>query len=113
MKELIDLNKLGVSPEIIYHPLCEVVTPFDVINQWNNEENLRHGTVGTGYKSALDRVAAGYHITVRDCANIMVLRTKIASLIKNYYDFSSSLPMYNIDDWCVRVHEYFKSRDNI
>lgn len=104
-----ELNKLGVYPEIIYHPLCEVVTPFDVINQWNNEENLKHGTVGTGFKSALDRVAAGYHITVRDCANIMVLRAKIASLIKNYYDFSSSLPMYNIDDWCVRVHEYFKS----
>lgn len=109
MEELADLNKMGVNPEIIYHPLCEVVTPFDVISQWNNKENLRHGTVGTGFKSALDRVAAGYHITVRDCANIMVLRTKIASLIKNYYDFSSTLPMYSIDDWCIKVHEYFKS----
>ena len=109
MEELADLNKMGVNPEIIYHPLCEVVTPFDVISQWNNKENLRHGTVGTGFKSALDRVAAGYHITVRDCANIMVLRTKIASLIKNYYDFSSNLPMYNIDEWCVKVYEYFKS----
>lgn len=109
IKELKDLNKLGVNPEIIYHPLCEVVTPFDVISQWNNEENLKHGTVGTGFKSTLDRVAAGYHITVRDCANIMVLRTKIASLIKNYYDFSSELPMYNIDEWCVKVYEYFKS----
>ena len=39
----------------------------------------------------------------------MVLRTKIASLIKNYYDFSSTLPMYSIDDWCIKVHEYFKS----
>ena len=39
----------------------------------------------------------------------MVLRTKIASLIKNYYDFSSNLPMYNIDEWCVKVYEYFKS----
>lgn len=107
--ELRDLNKLGVSPEIIYHPLCEVVTPFDVISQWNNEENLKHGTVGTGFKSTLDRVAAGYHITVQDCTNIMVLRTKIASLIKNYYNFSSELPMCNIDNWCVEVYEYFKS----
>lgn len=109
MAELKDLNKLGISPEIIYHPLCEVVTPFDVISQWNNEENLKHGTVGTGFKSTLDRVAAGYHITVRDCANIMVLRTKMASLIKNYYDFNSELPMCNIDEWCVKVYEYFKS----
>lgn len=109
IEELKDLNKLGVNPEIIYHPLCEVVTPFDVISQWNNEKNLKHGTVGTGFKSTLDRVAAGYHITVRDCANIMVLRTKMVSLIKNYYDFSSELPMYNIDEWCVKVYEYFKS----
>lgn len=109
MKELKDLNKMGVNPEIVYHPLCEVVTPFDVINQWNDENNLKHGTVGTGFKSTLDRVAAGYHITVCDCMNIMVLRAKIASLLANYYSFSSELPMYNIDDWCVRVYEYFRS----
>lgn len=110
IKELEDLNKLGITPEIIYHPLCEVVTPFDVISQWNNDENLRHGTVGTGFKTTLDRVAKGYHLTVMDCRNITVLRSKIVSILYNYYDnlITSSL-MSNIDEWCVKVYEYFKS----
>lgn len=108
MKELGDLNKLGISPEIIYHPLCEVVTPFDVISQWNDAENLRHGTVGTGFKPTLDRAAAGYHLTVVDCLNLMVLRNKIASIIDNYYHFDSvSHPMYNIDEWCISTFSYF------
>lgn len=110
MKELEDLNKLGVTPEIIYHPLCEVVTPFDVISQWNDDENLKHGTVGTGFKTTLDRVAKGYHLTVMDCRNIMVLRAKIVSIMRNYYnDLMGNSLMLNIDEWCVKVHEFFNS----
>ena len=108
MKELEDLNKLGITPEIIYHPLCEVVIPFDVISQWNNDENLKHGTVGTGFKAALDRVAKGYHLTAMDCRNIMILRAKVTSIVYNYYaDLVSDFPMLNIDEWCVKVHEFF------
>lgn len=107
--ELQDLNKLGISPEIIYHPLCEVVTPFDVISQWNDDENLRHGTVGTGFKSTLDRAFRGYHLTVADCLNLMVLRTKIVSIWDNYYNLECEMIVPNIDEWCLKVHEYFKS----
>lgn len=110
MRELEDLNKLGVSPEIIYHPLCEVVTPFDVVSQWNDDENLKHGTVGTGFKTTLDRVAKGYHLTVMDCRNIMVLRTKLFSIVHNYYEglmWNSLMP--NIDEWCRKVYTFFNT----
>ena len=110
MKELEDLNKLGVTPEIIYHPLCEVVTPFDVISQWNDDENLKHGTVGTGFKTTLNRVANGYHLTVMDCRNIMVLRAKIVSIMHNYYnDLMKDSLMLDIDEWCRKVYEFFNT----
>lgn len=112
MKELEDLNKIGIYPEIYYHPLCEVVTPLDVITQWNDDTNLKHGTVGTGFKSTLDRASKGYHLTVIDCKNIMVLRAKITSILLNYYGkLLGRVPMLNIDDWCVKVHKYFSSVD--
>lgn len=109
MDELQDLNKIGITPEIYYHPLCQIVTPFDVYNQWNDEENRRHGTVGTGFKSTLDRVKSGYSLTVMDCKNIMVLRSKIASLMANYFNVESTYPMQNMDEWCFKVYNYFKS----
>lgn len=109
LRELDDLNKIGIYPEIIYHPLCEIVTAFDVVSQWKDKKNIEHGTVGAGFKSTLDRAAAGYHITVQDCANVLILRAKVMSLLENYYSFSSKVPISNIDEWCIKVHEYFKS----
>lgn len=105
--ELQDLNELGVTPEIIYSPMCQVVTPYDVISQWNNDENLAHGTVGTGFKSTLDRVKAGYSLTAFDCTNLYVLRAKIKGIREFYYKFSSDKPERDIDAWCMKVHAYF------
>lgn len=109
IKELQDLNKLGIHPEIIYNPLCEVVIPFDVITQWNDKKNLKHGSVGTGFKAALDRVAAGYHITVVDCLNPLVLREKIIAILDNYYNLDGYDIMLNVNDWCLQASGYFNS----
>lgn len=110
LAELEDLNKLKVYPEIYYSPLCQVATPFDVIEQWNNEDNLRHGTVGTGYKSVLDRVAKGYSLTIADCRNLFVLRTKMLSMMVNYWKTgNSAFPSINLDEWCLKVYHYFDS----
>lgn len=109
--ELGDLNKLGVNPEIIYSPFCQVVTPFDVIAQRNDKENLAHGTVGTGYQTTLNRVKSGYSLTIIDCLNINVLRAKINSIRDHFYHFDTgdTAIEINIDSWCNQVCGYFNS----
>lgn len=36
-----------------------------------------HSTVGTGFKTCLDRVKSGYNLMVIDCLNIHILREKV------------------------------------
>lgn len=107
MLEGTDLAKMGVRPIVQYHPHCQVVIPFDVYSQVNNEENLRHGTVGTGFKACLDRVKAGYSLTVVDCMNPYILREKLNAIVDNYYNMSSKYPSIDLDNWCRLAHAYF------
>lgn len=48
--EAMDLKKLGITPKIIYNPLCQVIVPFDVYSQVSDVVNLRHGTVGNVFR---------------------------------------------------------------
>lgn len=103
------LRAIGIEPTITYDPKCEIIVPFDVWNQWGNQENRKHGTVGVGIKSALDRIKDGYHLTILDARNIFVLREKIKSIQDNYYKISGSpLPTskFTINDWIEAVHKY-------
>lgn len=102
------LRALGIEPEITYDPRCEIIVPFDVWNQWGNQENREHGTVGVGIKSALDRIKNGYHLTILDARNIFVLREKIKSIQDNYYKISGTLPTskFTINDWIETTHKY-------
>lgn len=103
-----ELHKMGVKPCIVYSPLCQVVTPYDVWHQWNDKDNLAHGTVGTGFKPTLDRVKAGYSLTVMDCLNLNILIAKMEAIRDNYYPyFNSEFPDMNIKHWCKGVNAYF------
>lgn len=103
------LNEIGIQPKIIYDSKCQVVIPFDVYSQINNKENLRHGTVGTGFKACLDRVKAGYNLTVMDCLNLNILREKINAIADNYYVMTSNYPSIDLDNWCRATYAYFQS----
>lgn len=110
MLEYKELEKLGFPPKIYYSPLCEVVLPYDRVEQITDETNLIHGTVGTGFKKCLDRVKAGYHLTVADCTNLNVLRCKVMAIVANYYGHLQSEQLtVNIDQWCIDVFNYFSS----
>lgn len=103
--ETTELYKLGIVPKIIFSPFCELVTPFDVINQWNNSTNREHGTVGTGFKSVLDRVKNGYSLTIADARNLLILREKVYNIERHYYKFTSEVPTTNLDEWIVGVNK--------
>ena len=102
------LRCMEIEPKAIYSPECEIITPFDIWNQWKNTENRENGTVGSGFKSALDRIKNGYHLTMVDARNILVLRAKIKSIQDNYYRWTSPYPTTNftIDKWIYIVNKY-------
>lgn len=103
------LREIGIEPKVIYSPLCEIITPFDIFSQWANTENREHGTVGSGYKPALDRIKAGYHLTMLDARNVFVLREKIRSIQDNYYkwkDIPYPTTNFTIDKWVYLVNQY-------
>lgn len=102
--EMAELYNIDIVPKIIFSPFCELVTPYDVISQWNNSENRLHGTVGTGFKTTLDRIKAGYHLTILDATNLLILREKVHNIGKYYYKFVSNVPTTNIDDWILAVN---------
>lgn len=104
------LKSKGVEPKIIYSPLCELITPFDVWYQWGNIQNREHGTVGVGIKSALDRIKNGYHLTITDAKNIIVLREKVKSIQTNYYKMSGLVKKdFSIDKYVEGVYDYVNS----
>lgn len=110
MLEFKALEKIGCTPTIYYAPTCQIVLPFDVWGQWGDTENLKHGSVGTGYKKCLDRGKAGYGITVLETMNINVLREKIRGIMNGYYKMKedTKFPMaFDIDKWCTLVYSYF------
>lgn len=101
------LKSKGIEPKIIYSPLCELITPFDVWYQWGNIQNREHGTVGVGIKSALDRIKDGYHLTMSDARNIIVLREKVKSIQTNYYKMSGLVKKdFSIDKYIEGVYDY-------
>lgn len=107
--EYAELTSQGIVPKIIFSPECELVTPFDVINQWNNSSNREHGTVGTGFKSTLDRVKNGYHLTIVDALNYQVLKEKVYNIGRYYYDFKSNSPVVKLDEWLDGVYKMANS----
>ena len=102
--EIAELQQIQIVPKIIFSPLCELVTPFDVISQWNNKENRSHGTVGTGFKSTLDRIKNGYSLTILDATNLLVLKEKVYNIGRYYYKYDSEGISVNINDWIVAVN---------
>ena len=101
--ELRVLNSCGIKPTIVYSPLCELITPLDIWYQRQDQNNRQHGTVGTGFKACLDRVKNGYHLTMLDALNILVLREKVKSILANYYKQDKpGLLDFDLDYWiCV------------
>lgn len=106
--EMTELKRMGITPEIIFSPFCELVTPYDVISQWNNTQNRMHGTVGTGFKQVLDRAKSGYSLTIADAKNLLILREKVHNIGRYYYNFVTDVPTINIDDWIVAVNRMAK-----
>lgn len=72
------------NPIIYVNPLCKVTTPFDIDHNINAEKIKKHGSVGVGFGSTIQRNENYYKLFVQDLFFEPVLMAKL-KLIAGYY----------------------------
>lgn len=86
VSEYEQLKSLGVSPKIWIDKECPVVTPFDIMANRSNADNLRHGTCGMGVGMAAKRVEEIPHqLTFGDILESRWILERRIQTIKYYY----------------------------
>jgi adenylosuccinate synthase len=74
------------DPEFYIHPLCAVVTPFDILFNQQVEKIKKHGSVGVGFGATIQRQLDNYKLFVQDLFYDSVLKIKLKA-IAQYYNF--------------------------
>lgn len=81
LKELNQLNNLGIVPDIACHSDCYIATPFDMlINQWleYTRGESRHGSCGLGIGETIHRSEVeNVPLYIKDTKNINILKEKL------------------------------------
>lgn len=81
-ESLVLLGK-NIIPEVYFHPLTKVTTPFDVV--YNRMKKLEHGTCGLGVGATMHRnIKTGYKLYATDLLYSDVLNAKLTNIF-NYY----------------------------
>jgi adenylosuccinate synthase len=99
MRERISLINKGITPNIFFHPLTMVTTPYDVAYNRLIEKKNNHGSCGLGVGATMKRnLETGYKLYAIDLQNINFFNQKLKS-IDHYYrskiDNSFELEFYN------------------
>lgn len=84
------------NPVIQINPLCPVTTPWDKIDNRSADNSTKHGSVGVGFGSTIQREEANVHLYFHDLFYPWVLSNKIAPISK-YYDKQIKLPQSTLE----------------
>ena len=79
------LKENGITPKIIFDPLCPVTTPYDVMSNRNTNSKTNHGSVGVGFGATIKRQEDYYKLHYQDLFNRTVTEAKLYG-IKSYYE---------------------------
>jgi len=119
---LIKMMGTDMSPSYI-HQDTQLITPFDVMYNRKDKKNIKNGTCGIGFGSAVDRQEKGYNLRVRDIDSPRILDRKV-EMIMDYYLDNRLLDKLEvgqiiaevIDKWkeaCINLTATFGVVDNI
>lgn len=97
------LKSLNVKPDIYFDPLCPVTTPYDVFANIDLESQTKHGSVGVGFGTTIQRHESYYKLYFQDLFNKTVLKAKMNN-IKNYYkNIIKIFPSDILSDWYTAI----------
>ena len=78
------LNAIGVHPKLFLSPLAMVTTPFDIAYNRAVESLNRHGSVGVGFGTTIERNETPWKLYARDLGFPWVLQEKLKAVAIYY-----------------------------
>ena len=87
------LEKKGITPRLYIDPLCPVTTPYEITH---NQETTKHGTVGIGFGSTIQREEDHYSLVAQDIKAGTWLH-KIAMMELHYYEYLADIQSFADD----------------
>jgi adenylosuccinate synthase len=103
------LKQNEFTPKLIFHPLTMITTPWDVIANRRDKENLKHGSCGLGIGKTQKRNETGFKLYATDLLDRDVLIEKMESIRLNYYgidyDGLSSSEYFEVLDFVEALDE--------
>lgn len=84
MRERDALIDKGVFPKLYLSPLAMITTPFDVAYNRARESLKRHGSVGVGFGTTIERNETPWKLYAQDLQFAFVLKEKLTA-IRAYY----------------------------
>lgn len=82
------LRKLGIKPKLIFNANAMVTTPFDILHNQRLDNKNKHGSVGVGFGTTIQRNEEHYHLYVRDLLYPEIRNEKLRLIYNEYYDYN-------------------------
>jgi adenylosuccinate synthase len=79
-----DLEKKGITPTLYIDKDCPIITPYDKLNNIQEEVENKHGSCGVGFGSTIEREENNYHLLAGDFFYPSVFKIKL-KMIRDYY----------------------------
>lgn len=87
VKEKNILRDIGINDPVLFiHPLARITTPWDVYENRQCEENLKHGTCGQGVGKTMKRNEGPYKLYAIDLSYHTILKSKLEQIEKDFYN---------------------------
>ena len=84
-RELKVLKDKGIKPRLVIHPLAKMTTPWDVLDNRADAENLSNGSCGLGINKTMKRNESPFKLYAIDLLNPYLLFMKVHNISKMYY----------------------------
>lgn len=79
------LREMGINPELVINSNAMVSTPFDILQNHKLEETNKHGSVGVGFGTTIQRNEDHFHLYARDLLYPTIRNEKLRLIIDTYY----------------------------
>lgn len=86
-KECNKLETLDVHPDLFIDGNAMVTTPYDIIRNQGVETHKRHGSVGVGFGTTIQRNEDNYRLYARDLAYPKIRDAKLKNIQELYYRY--------------------------
>jgi len=88
LKEGNVLREMGIEPQLYINGNAMVTTPFDILQNHKIEGENKHGSVGVGFGTTIQRNEDHFHLYVRDLMFPKIRNEKLRLIINDYYNLN-------------------------